>query len=81
MTSTGALSFGGLLGPWLVLYGSSGMPSFGFRLPMQRCKNPSEESYSKDISKSADFFLQFSFMNLRFGETTFTCSDRSILLK
>ncbi len=44
-------------------------------------RNPSEESYSKDISKSADFFLQFSFMNLRFGETTFTCSDRSTLLK
>ena len=34
-------------------------------------RNASEESYSKDISKSADFFLQFSFMNLRFGDATF----------
>ena len=73
-----------LVGCWV--HGWSSLAPLGCLLLGSDCqrrgvRNPSEESYSKDISKSADFFLQFSFMNLRFGETTFTCTDRSILLK
>ena len=56
-----------LVGCWV--RGWSSLAPLGCLLLGSDCQRrgvriPSEESYSKDISKSADFFLQFSFMNL-----------------